>query len=122
MSRSARHFLDLLDVELEDICADLRAMEDVMRDRIAASDLTAYVYQENSALLELEIACISRLRTAIKNTAFDPTADIAETADEVRRLCTGETRRMQMPPAICVMVNRRLQRLVQFLDSQDGGF
>ncbi|TVR06850.1 MAG: hypothetical protein EA403_00395 [Spirochaetaceae bacterium] len=97
MSRSARHFLDLLDVELEDICADLREMEELMRTRIAASDLTEYVFQENSALLEFEIACISRLRIAIRNHAFEPDADIDAASAEVIQLCAHETRRMQMP-------------------------
>lgn len=121
MSRSTRHFLDLLDVELEDICADLRAMEDVMRGRIAARELTAYVYQENTALLELEIGCISRLRTTIKNFEFDLSADLETTAQEVRGLCAAETRRIQMPPAICVFVDRRVRKLVQFLERTETG-
>lgn len=120
MSRSARHFLDLLDVELEDICSDLREMEDLMRTRIAASDLTEYVFQENSAFLEYEIACISRLRTAIRNHAFDPADDLDASAAEVLRLCTAETRRMQMPPSICLLVGRRIRKLMQFLNTTES--
>lgn len=119
MSRSTRHFLDLLDVELADICADLREMEDLMRVRIDARDLTPYVYQENTALLELEIACITRLRIAVRNASFPPDTDLDAAAREISRLCAEETQRTQMPPAICIFVNRRITRVLQYLNRQE---
>ncbi|TVR71136.1 MAG: hypothetical protein EA427_04690 [Spirochaetaceae bacterium] len=116
MSRSTRHFLDLLDVELADVAADLREVEVVMRERLRTQSLTPYVFQQNAALLEREVEGINRLRSLLRSHPFDPDADLTVTAGSVREVIRREIGHLHLPQALSSLLERRIQKLLDYVD------
>lgn len=116
MSRTTRHFLALLGVELEDVAADLREVEEVMRDRLKRHTMTPYVFQQNAALLESEIEGIRRICLLIRDYPFEPDADLPETVKNARAVIRGEIQRLQLPHALASLLERRIQKLLEYVD------
>lgn len=120
MSRSARHFVSLLRVELEDIKSDLRTMEELLVNRIGCREITDYVYNENTALLEREIAGVDRLRVLLEGLPQEeldlPIEELTRRLEE--RLGT-EIRRRQIPEAVHPLVLRRLRKVASFLGAEE---
>lgn len=120
MSRSARHLVSLLKVELEDVKADLRTMEELLVSRIGCREITDYVYNENTALLEREIAGVDRLRVLLDALPQEelelPVEDLTQRLEE--RLGV-EIHRRQIPEAVHPLVLRRLRKVASFLGAEE---
>lgn len=108
--------LRLLDAELIDAQEDLRDLERTLAERFSQMEITAYVYRENSAVLEWEIHGIERMRglfNAIKGESF---ADPAELVAHIHAILRDHVDHHDMPGAVESIVRRRLARLLPLLD------
>lgn len=120
MSRTSRHFVSLLKVEFEDIKSDLRSMEELLVSRIGLRQITDYVYNENTALLEREIAGVDRLRSLLETLAPEELENpVEELAVRLEARMSEEIRRRQIPEAVRPLVIRRLRKVAGFLEAEE---
>ena len=120
MSRTSRHFVSLLKVEFEDIKSDLRAMEELLVSRIGLRQITDYVYNENTALLEREIAGVDRLRALLDAlTCEELDYPMEELATRLETRFAEEIRRRQIPEAVHPLVTRRLHKVAGFIGAEE---
>lgn len=120
MSRTSRHFVSLLKVEFEDIKSDLRAMEELLVSRIDLRQITDYVYNENTALLEREIAGVDRLRSLLEQISCEELEEpVEELAPRLEARFTEEIRRRQIPEAVRPLIIRRLRKVAGYLGSEE---
>lgn len=123
MSRSSLHFVSLLTVEMEDIKSDLRSMEELLVSRIGLHQITDYVYNENTALLEREIAGVDRLQSLLSDLAPEELSrPVDELAVHLEARLIEEIRRRQIPKAVEHLVVRRLRRVASFLESDEPSY
>ena len=115
-------FLRLLNAELEDCEEDLRDLDDMLRQRQASREITDYVYWENDALLKREIVALQSIRSAV-SSLWVQVGDISGTSlDELSALAL-ETARAQVmqhqyPMAVMPLIERRIQRIREFLGQE----
>lgn len=120
MSRTSRHFISLVKVEFEDIKSDLRSMEELLVNRIGLREITDYVYNENTALLEREIAGVDRLRSLLDGISCDELEEpVEELAARLEARFTEEIRRRQIPEAVRPLIIRRLRKVAGYLGSEE---
>ncbi|MFW6339142.1 MAG: hypothetical protein ACOC25_09440 [Alkalispirochaetaceae bacterium] len=120
MSRTSRHFISLLKVEFEDIKSDLRAMEELLVSRIGLRQITDYVYNENTALLEREIAGVDRLRSLLDALSCEELDyPVEELAVRLEARFAEEIRRRQIPEAVHPLVTRRLHKVAGFIAAEE---
>ena len=120
MSRTSRHFISLLKVEFEDIKSDLRSMEELLVNRIGLREITDYVYNENTALLEREIAAVDRLRSLLDQLSCEELEEpVDELAVRLETRFTDEIRRRQIPEAVRPLIIRRLRKVAGYLASEE---
>lgn len=120
MSRTSRHFISLLKVEFEDIKSDLRSMEELLVNRIGLREITDYVYNENTALLEREIAGVDRLRSLLDQVSCEELEEpVDELAVRLEARFTDEIRRRQIPEAVRPLIIRRLRKVAGYLASEE---
>jgi hypothetical protein len=120
MSRTSRHFISLLKVEFEDIKSDLRAMEELLVSRIDLRQITDYVYNENTALLEREIAGVDRLGSLLEKLSPEELEEpVEELAPRLEARFTEEIRRRQIPEAVRPLIIRRLRKVAGYLAGEE---
>ena len=120
MGRSSRHLVSLLKVELEDVKSDLRILEGILVSRIGLREITDYVYNENTALLEREIAGVDRLRATLDSlTQEELDLPVEEFAPLLQAKLSWEIGRRQIPEAVRPLVLRRLNKVVTFLTPEE---
>jgi len=120
MSRTSRHFISLLKVEFEDIKSDLQEMEELLISRIGQKEITDYVYNENTALLEREIAGVDRLRSLLDQISGEELEEpVEDLAARLEARFTEEIRRRQIPEAVRHLLVRRLRKVAGYLGSQE---
>lgn len=110
-----RHLLRLLDAELLDAEEDIRDLELTLSRRFSAMEITAYVYQENNAVLEAELHGIERVRAHIAALDAEAFADLDELASHIHSWLREEIDHHGTPGAVESIVRRRLTRLMPFV-------
>ncbi len=104
--------LRLLDAELLDAEEDIRDLELTLSRRFASMEITPYVYQENSAVLEWELHGLARVRSvlhAVQPSEYAETTDLVAAIHEMLR---DQVDHHGMPGAVESIVRRRLTRLL----------
>lgn len=115
-------FLRLLSAELEDCEEDLRDLDQLLAQRLASREITDYVYRENDALLKHEILAIRTIREAISglrnDIAGDTSRTMAEVSQDALQVAYAEIVRHQYPLAVMPLIERRVQRIREFLGQE----
>jgi hypothetical protein len=120
VSVTARHFLNLVQVELEDIKDDIRALENLLCERVNCREITAYVYKENTALLEHEFAAINSLIKSFRSFQNDEDTDVDNVAAKLKKFVVDECKRLHHQEAVPRLVERKIEKVLNFIKQDDG--
>ncbi len=119
MRKKAGLLLGLVGSELNDLLEDIKDLESLYLDRYEKSEISNYVFLENSAMLEKEMKCIERLKGRLG--AFGPeTADSLEgLAEAVKADFLKELDVDAAPEALGQMVVRRIDKALRYCASKE---
>ncbi|MFP4154014.1 MAG: hypothetical protein ACLFSV_14300 [Alkalispirochaeta sp.] len=106
----------LLDAELLDAKDDIRDLEEVLRARSEAREITNYVYQENNALLELELHSLERIRSQLGKISPESFGTVDELVAAIKEMVHDQVLHHDVPGAVESIITRRLARITDYLD------
>jgi len=115
MMRTSR-LIRLLDAELLDAKDDIRDLEEVLRARSEAREITNYVYRENNALLELESHSLDRLRARLSEFSPETYGTVEELVTAITNMVHDQVLHHGVPGAVESIISRRLARITAYLD------
>lgn len=114
-------FLRMLEEELGAAADDLRDMEALLSERFEERSITAYVYRENTALLEREALALENLRTSVGTLDAATFGSIEAVVQHVQAMVRRRVESGGLPGALVPLVDRRLERLQEYIHNGTGG-
>jgi len=120
MPENLRHFIRLLIAELQDLSEDLTLIDDVLRQRFEAGEITAYVYRENDALLRRERDSITNMMKVVDGIDTSIYKDSAELEAELLGLEQHVVQSLGEPEAVVLFLKRKIDKIRSYLSSGEG--
>ena len=115
MRKINKHFLQILEVEMEDLQEDLNDMISLGRDQLNSGEITERVYMSNTSLFQNEKSGINEFMHIIKTTIPDNFDSLEELISylkkELETLIKGEG----IAPAIEIFIERKMLKVTKYV-------
>ncbi|MBI9100888.1 MAG: hypothetical protein JEY99_00620 [Spirochaetales bacterium] len=115
MKAKIEKFLIILKIELKDLEADLKDLEDVYKCRKADEEISNYVFLENLATISDEIKGIEKLINSLNNVDPSKYSSVDEFIPDFIRLCRDNKTNADLPEAVYRMFERKLIKVKSYL-------
>lgn len=116
MSASAR-FLKVLDVELEDLEEDIGHLIEHCRELRTNGELPTFVYYENESLFRNELLAVDKCRAIVADTKPQDYESLDALVNEIKAKFVKEAHVRGFAKAAEVYINRKIDKVVQYLES-----
>jgi ATP-dependent protease Clp ATPase subunit len=116
MSVSSGFLVKILQLELKEVENDLNGLKDLYSSRHNNSDITNYVFLENTALLQSELQSIHRIGTQLKMMEIDPKLSPKEILDSIDQFIKKEVEKKHYSVAIYNYIKLKLEKVSKYLD------
>ncbi|MBU0936708.1 MAG: hypothetical protein KKI09_12960 [Spirochaetes bacterium] len=120
MSVTTAHYLSLLKVELRDLLEDISIVEDQLRKRFEAAEISSYVYRENDVVLRREMESIENFLPLIDAIRPDLYKDTELLVPVLLAELGIQLKRNGGPEAVVELVKRKMLKLSEFLRTLDS--
>lgn len=115
MRTKANKFLAILKMELEEIQEDLKSLLEIYRCYEQKHEITNYVLQENSSLIQAEIAAIGSLFKFLDTFSPEGYESLEVLAEEMLVKFKELIKKKEYPQALYYLLERRVQKVVKYL-------
>ncbi len=115
MKAKATKFLSILKMELEEIQEDLKTLLEIYRCYEQKHEITNYVLQENSSLIQAEIAALRSLFKFLDSFSIEGCGSLDELAEAVLSKFKELIKKKEFPQALYYLIERRVQKVVKYL-------
>lgn len=116
MSVSLSFLVNILQIELREVENDLKGLEKLYFDRHNSSEITNYVYLENTAVLKSEMDCIHQIGVLLDNFQIDenqsPQQMLKLMDDYIKKIVNDR----QFSEAIYNFTKRKMEKVSKYLD------
>jgi SUMO ligase MMS21 Smc5/6 complex component len=116
MSVSLDFLVKVLQLELKEVEHDLNGLKDLYSNRHDSSEITNYVFLENTAVLQSELDSIHQIGTILDNINIDEKHTPHELLDSIDEYLKIEISKRQFSEAIYNFVKSKLAKVSKYLD------
>ena len=116
MAASAEFLVKILQLELKEVEHDLNGLKDLYSNRHNSSEITNYVFLENTALLQLELDSIHSIGTLLEEIVVDETLPPHDLLNSIDDFIKKEIKEKQFSDAIYNFVKSKLTKVSKYLD------
>ncbi|MCX7788246.1 MAG: hypothetical protein N2442_11185 [Spirochaetes bacterium] len=115
MKTKAHKFLSILKMELEEIQEDLNTLLEIYRCYEQKHEITNYVLQENSSLIQAEIAALRSLFKFLDTFSTEEYESLEALSAGVLAKFKELIKKKEYPQALYYLIERRVQKVVRYL-------
>jgi hypothetical protein len=115
MKKLQRTFMRILQTELEDLIKDIELLMSVQKERLEKSEITNYVYLENTALFKNEISCIKNFLDFSSRLDLDRFLTYEELAACIETEFKKQLEEHSYAHAIESFVSRKLKKIINYV-------
>ncbi|MBN1799448.1 MAG: hypothetical protein JW822_12815 [Spirochaetales bacterium] len=108
-------FIHMLQTELEDLIKDIELLMEVQKQRLEKSEITNYVYLENTALFKNEIACLKNFLKFSSQLDLDGFQTHDELGDYIKQEFKNQLEEHCYAQAIESFVDRKLKKIIDYI-------
>ena len=116
MSVSLEFLVKIFQLELKEVENDLNILKDLYANRHDKSEITHYVFQENTALLQSELNSIHQISKVISDIKIDHIDSPERLLEYIDVLVKKEIDKKQYSDAIYNFVKSKLIKVSKYLD------
>jgi len=116
MAVSLEFLVNMLKLELKEVEQDLMNLEQLYRSRHDSSEITHYVFFENSAVLKSEIDSIHRIGVLLENFVADDYSSPENLLEELETYIAKIVRERQFSNAVQSFAKSKLGKVRKYLD------
>jgi hypothetical protein len=116
MTDRVSKLLKIFRVELEESEKNVLDLMEYYANRFNEHNITSYVWQENKALLQMELSCLTTLEKDLG--AWDPgdETDPGRVLDEVSVFLKGLTIKRDYPELVALVIDKIGKKLARYLE------
>ncbi len=114
MSDKTARYLKILDIELQDLVADIDLRIQTQQTRKARGDLSEYVFKENIALLTSERHALDYFIRELERLDSATFQDVRELEAAIEKKFISFLVEHEFPHAIESFVTRKMRKILQF--------
>lgn len=115
MKTKEHKFLYILKMELEEIEEDLKTLLDMYCNCLENHEITNYVLQENSSLIQAEISALRSLFKFLDTFPIEGYESLEALAEGVLAKFKELIKKKEYPQALYYLIERRVQKVVKYL-------
>jgi hypothetical protein len=108
--------LKIFRVELEECEKTVLDLMEYYAKRFNERDITSYVWQENKALLQMELSCLAALEKDLGNWDAGNETDLAKVLDEVSVYLKGLVQKRDYPELVALVIDKITKKLTRYLE------
>jgi hypothetical protein len=108
-------FIHMLQTELKDLIKDIEMLMKVQKERLENSEITNYVYLENTALFKNEIACLKNFLKYSLRLDLDGFQTYDELGDYIKKEFKNQLEEHCYAQAIESFVDRKLKKITDYI-------
>lgn len=116
MPVSLDFLVKILQLELKEVEYDLQGLKELYAARHDSSEITNYVFLENTALLQSELDSIHQIATELEKHKIEKNYTTAELLESVDTFVKKEIEDKQYSEAVYNFVKRKLTKVSKYLD------
>ncbi len=116
MSVSPEFLVRILQLELKEVENDLNSLKDLYSSRHDSSEITNYVFLENTALLEAELESIHQICLIMDDIKIEHIKSPPAVLDYIDKLVKEEIGNRQYSEAIYNFVKSKMTKVSKYLD------
>jgi len=116
MSVSLEFLIKILQLELKEVENDLNGLKDLYSNRHDSSEITNYVFLENTALLQSELDSIHQIGTILTDFKIEGSPTEHELLDIIDKHIKEEVHEKQYSEAIYNFAKSKLAKVSKYLD------
>ena len=116
MAISSDFLVKILQLELKEVEHDLNGLKDLYSNRHDSSEITNYVFLENTALLQSELDSIHLIGTLLEKTIIDEHLTPHDLLNSIDDFIKSEVKERQFSDAIYNFVKSKLTKVSKYLD------
>jgi len=114
MKTFQRKFIRILQSELEDLIKDIEMLMKVQKERLEKTEITNYVYLENTALFKNEIACLKNFLKFSAQLDIDRFQTYEELESYIEKEFKNQLEEHSYAQAIESFVARKLKKVINY--------
>ena len=116
MTDPVSKLLKIFRVELEDSEKNVLDLVEYYAKRFNEHNITSYVWQENKALLQMELSCLAALEKDLR--AWDPgdETDLGKVLDEASIFLKGLAKKRDYPELVALVIDKISNKLNRYLE------
>jgi hypothetical protein len=111
-------FITLLRAELEDTIEGIEQLSFIMENRLNKGEITNYVYNENEAFLNREIAGLEKLLPLLESVDIEAGKDIKALAFQTGNMLQIKANTADDPRVITEIINRKIKKVLKYLTEE----
>lgn len=116
MSVSLSFLVNMLQLELKEVENDLSAMEILYTNRHDSSEITNYVFMENTAVLESEIRAIHKIGDLLADFKIEKGRNPQEMLDSIDNYIGQIVRERQFSRAVYDFIKIKIAKIAKYLE------
>ncbi len=116
MSVSLECLFKILQLELKEVENDLNGLKDLYSNRHDRSEITNYVFLENTALLQSELNSIHQIGMILKSTSINHINSSDKLLEYIDNIVKEEVDKNQYSKAIYNFVKLKINKVSRYLD------
>lgn len=116
MSVSLNFLVNILQIELREVENDLKGMEQLYIDRHDSSEITNYVFLENTAVLKSEVDSIHQIGVLLDKIDIDENQTPQELLQSIDAYIKGICEERQFSQAIYNFTKTKILKVSKYLD------
>ncbi|TCW60282.1 hypothetical protein [Treponema sp. J25] len=118
MSEQKKLLLKIFKAELEDCIEDAEDLSNLYERRFCSDDVTNYVYQENRALLQREIAGLRDSLQILDSLNIEQYKDYRELAGAIDEIIQKVVMELEDPEAVYTIAKRKLLKVLKYIEDR----
>jgi len=116
MSVSLDFLVKVLQLELKEVENDLNGLKELYSSRHDSSEITNYVFLENTAILQSELDSIHQIGTFLDDIKIDQNLAPHELLDSIDEYIQSEITKKQYSQAIYNFAKQKMAKVSKYLD------
>lgn len=118
MKQLMKKYIQILDIELDDLEADIELLIDEYISKGESQKITKYVLLENLAVLKNEMCGIEHFKKMLKEMNPDDYTDIDKFVKDVENKFRSYIKRGGLVEAVYSLVERKIQKVLKYIETQ----
>jgi len=116
MSNRISLLIKIFRVELEEAENDIEALMDYYSGRFDNLEITPYVWRENKALLQKEVACIKELERDLNGWSPPENEDIKESVAGLKGYLKNLVKKHGYPELVNIVLDRIAEKVSRYIE------